>query len=398
MTDQPRQCDFCRSRDPRWQYGCGDFRLDDLVDTPGGWGSTGDWAACQPCDDLIQADDWVALSARMERQAAHLIEQDRARLDPMRAAHAGFRTYRTGTRKPFVLPPSPTTQASVYSRALDLQADVAHYLTDPAVHRRLAAITDERLVTIYYASVSQSEAAYVSPVVCQLLNQTYSSLPDVRLLPEDLLVPNGFVMPAEPLSVPMERTPDGRPYGAMRALSWLTVMPNAEDTFAPLGGAFLVGWLQMDPSHPSHLDPITIGIWPFSDLLSEALASVKTPGYRPAAELLFPWLGALNAFCHQQLLTGRRGPPERAVRRRLERAGREPSQVLVVELRRTQQHRAEPSGRHIAEDFSFSVSGHWRRQWHESIQDHRPRWINPYLKGNTDAPLRPRRRVFAIIH
>jgi hypothetical protein len=35
------------------------------------------------------------------------------------------------------------------------------------------------------------------------------------------------------------------------------------------------------------------------------------------------------------------------------------------------------------------VSGHWRKQFYRSTGEHRPKWIEPYVKGSEDQPLKP---------
>lgn len=87
--------------------------------------------------------------------------------------------------------------------------------------------------------------------------------------------------------------------------------------------------------------------------------------------------------------------PPRAVRRREQRAGREPSPVRVIALPGVRAASGEGSGgrdwRH-----RWVVRGHWRQQWYPSIQDHRPVWIAPHLKGPEDAPLLGGQKVYAV--
>jgi hypothetical protein len=52
-------CDFCSARDPVWVYPAREFAV-----AAYGWGSAGGWAACAPCADLIERDDWAALAER----------------------------------------------------------------------------------------------------------------------------------------------------------------------------------------------------------------------------------------------------------------------------------------------------------------------------------------------
>jgi hypothetical protein len=54
-------CDFCSSPRPRWSYPCPDFTVQ-------GYGSEGDWAACDECSLLVEADDREALALRSAEQ------------------------------------------------------------------------------------------------------------------------------------------------------------------------------------------------------------------------------------------------------------------------------------------------------------------------------------------
>lgn len=85
---------------------------------------------------------------------------------------------------------------------------------------------------------------------------------------------------------------------------------------------------------------------------------------------------------------------DRAAKRRLQRAGREPSSVRVISLRRSQN---DGGAAGIGRDYSHQwvVRGHWRQQWHPKRQVHRPVWIAPHIKGPEGAPLIGGEKVYA---
>jgi hypothetical protein len=60
LVPEKPKCDFCSSPDATWVYPSKDFTLIPEYR----WGSTGGWAACQPCSDLIEADDYAGLTER----------------------------------------------------------------------------------------------------------------------------------------------------------------------------------------------------------------------------------------------------------------------------------------------------------------------------------------------
>jgi hypothetical protein len=96
-------CDFCSARDPVWVYPARQFALAACA-----WGSSGGWAACAPCADLIECGEWAALAERAvdanPRLHAAVASGSAARMLAIEAArrlHALFRQARTGApRRP----------------------------------------------------------------------------------------------------------------------------------------------------------------------------------------------------------------------------------------------------------------------------------------------------------
>jgi hypothetical protein len=76
--------------------------------------------------------------------------------------------------------------------------------------------------------------------------------------------------------------------------------------------------------------------------------------------------------------------PPRAERRRTAQLGLPERDLRIVRLRRSIKSEEAPGTdwRH-----RWIVRGHWRKQWYPSMQDHRPLWIAPHVKGPAGAPL-----------
>jgi hypothetical protein len=71
----------------------------------------------------------------------------------------------------------------------------------------------------------------------------------------------------------------------------------------------------------------------------------------------------------------------------------------VVVLRRSEASTGVSSVDAVARDYScqWLVGGHWRQQYYPSTNEHRPIWIEPYVKGPEDKPFRaPAETVFAV--
>jgi hypothetical protein len=106
------QCDFCGSPEIHWVYPCRSF---DLI--PYDWGSDGDWAACVPCSNLIEAgmmDELVERTLKSYVESEQLINTDPKKVeyitDWVKALHAAFLDHRTGDRVPYV--PASITEIS----------------------------------------------------------------------------------------------------------------------------------------------------------------------------------------------------------------------------------------------------------------------------------------------
>jgi hypothetical protein len=87
---------------------------------------------------------------------------------------------------------------------------------------------------------------------------------------------------------------------------------------------------------------------------------------------------------------------DRAARRRLARAGQPASDIRVIHIRRSEHAPRASAGHGPArdQDHQWRVGAHWRTYWCGPSR-HRPedRWIDPYLAGPDDKPVRGTERV-----
>lgn len=107
------------------------------------------------------------------------------------------------------------------------------------------------------------------------------------------------------------------------------------------------------------------------------------------------------SWLRQRVVTSEKAEGVRQVARRIQREYKldETPRVSVVELRRREVvSRAEPAAPGEKRNFScrFVVHGHFRNQWYARRQEHAPKWIEAYVKGPNDAPLKASTRVFAV--
>ncbi len=88
-------CDFCSAQGPTWRYLVASFVAYELQDVVGE--SLGDWAACEVCHGLIEADQRKALVRRALERMPHRgeVPADVA-LAYIQKAHTGFFLNRRG--------------------------------------------------------------------------------------------------------------------------------------------------------------------------------------------------------------------------------------------------------------------------------------------------------------
>lgn len=87
--------------------------------------------------------------------------------------------------------------------------------------------------------------------------------------------------------------------------------------------------------------------------------------------------------------------PDRAARKRLRRAGREPAAVRVIELRRPK-NTGGTGDSNREYHHRWITRGHWRQHWYPKREVHRPVWIAPHIKGPEGAPLIGGEKVYAL--
>lgn len=110
---------------------------------------------------------------------------------------------------------------------------------------------------------------------------------------------------------------------------------------------------------------------------------------------------AAAQFLQLKVVAKERRTLPRAERRRREREGRPAPDVYAVVLRRAEHHDKPHTQAEAEEELTpeqvqhhreytcqWLVGGHWRRQFYPSVQEHRPKYIEPYIKGPTDRPMK----------
>lgn len=293
----------------------------------------------------------------------------------------------------------------VYSQALRAQLDVMAFAESPSaqdwIRRAERSVKPEgvspeagREFRIAMDAVKNADPYYWSPEMCDLLTQTAPSLPTCTL--SDDLLPNapypysGFFWFARPLPLPNSAPGDGD----IVAISWHSIVafgPGDDVGKTMCTPLFWVNW----PHHPGFL-PVTIFRW-FEDETTDDIIAKQDGGARFEAKVRY--FAAALTLLQQRLLVAEGRPAHRSVQRRLRGTTKDAPLIKVVHLRRMTRG-ASPSEESGPPDWScqWIVRGHWRQQYYRSKNEHRPRWIAPYVKGPEDKPLKtPRATVFAVV-
>lgn len=268
-------------------------------------------------------------------------------------------------------------------------------------------------VDLIYGTLLGAPPYYVSPEVCEVLATAAPGVPSYELRREDIPTRSGWLYFARPLTLDHQDDPNGI-LGNLIALSWTAMRVTGDPVHdrtgaargvgAPLSSADTVSihvYVQAK-DRPAGI-PLATTTWRFGEALSSLYergrATVDADGHPQYSQVMFQQLryfAAAMIFMGQELFPTRREPLPRATRKRLQRAGFDPgaetSEPRVVYLRRVGKRPdlgAETEAREIERDHRWWTRGHWRNQWYETEQRHKPIWIVPHLNGPDGLPIKP---------
>lgn len=184
-----------------------------------------------------------------------------------------------------------------------------------------------------------------------------------------------------------ERHPHVESVETIKLYAWTMAQPVSEDLRTP-----------------GRIDPVCVfeeHAWGHSSL--DELRDAKCPtdpdeiGTRAASLTIWRFFMAATTWLQQRILETSFGHLERHHRKRLAREHQTPlpSDVKIVELRRTEHepHHGEPLD--VQWHCRWIVSGHWRNQPYKA--ERKLIYINPYIKGPADQPLKiPSQTVYLV--
>lgn len=267
-------------------------------------------------------------------------------------------------------------------------------LQDPEVQDRVSAIG--RSTADEFASQLDRGATYwIASEVVRLLEVAAPSLPPVTPRFEDLPHPGGFAFFESPLATG-SRVPDVPGMDVDRSLvdsEGIRVMQWAHEGDEVVVVPYFVATSRTDISPTtSYGTPLGAYRWRYG----ESVVSDDVEGSdgldKTARVIMAFWL-----LSQQRIAQAHSQRVARATRRRAERANFEVPEdgIRVVTLRRFAPEAGEsPDPAGVDWSHRWIVGGHWRQQWYPTLEDHRPVWIAPYVKGPEHAPLVVKDRVY----
>lgn len=289
---------------------------------------------------------------------------------------------------------------AIYQHAIE--AGVQRLKPDLATAREQAQVMTEHET----ARLQLSELYFVSTDMAILAKAAARTMPDFRLVPEDLPSESGFIYFEEPIDIFEEVDGPGdltlvaacwgpcwgTEQGPALWITWYTDAAAAVEV-ARSAGNEVARWpsrllLQTEslysleglPTHCLGNDGVEIG-WNERDEHSQAAWS---------ATLKATWLLMMQPI-------GRVADAhfDRSSRRRLARADLPDPRVRVITLRHSPGPATGESGREF--HHRWVVRGHWRMQaCGEGRTERRPTWIVPHVKGPEGAPLLGGEKVYAL--
>lgn len=294
----------------------------------------------------------------------------------------------------------PTRNPVVETYAIHCAAG-AQALADPRVRDPRA---QAHLLARHEAERLANAALYwISPNMTALVLAAAPGMPPFRPTPEDLPAPYGLIYFAAPFA-----QADENPVADVAMLSDGSVHEIAGGRFAVCaatwgpwdyngrwtgGGTWFTFYTARHddiPGPPLRLDnECVVGALHTLPGEDPILREVARPD--GTASWMHVVLTAFRLMATSRTASRTPQPLARPFRRRAARAGvvraDEPVQLVDITTRPKPSRPVIP-GEGRSYRVRWVVDGHWRNQWYPSSGVHRPRWIEPYVKGPDGAPLR----------
>ena len=267
----------------------------------------------------------------------------------------------------------------------------------------------------YRSMLRNGDTFFMDRAFCDLVDYARRTIPDDLAFEKSWVFRrSGWMLMETPFDVPefvrdIEDNPVPQSYFKVAAISW-ELLPNGTTNVACYlnavsGRGFMMWtWFAIDDG-----DRVVDRIHRFEkDAAVENGVARRQDGLVPGTcvdgkqtDVMHEirWVYTAMHLMSQKLATTVRHRGDRSIRRRWER---DKSVLLpelnVVTLRRMQEARdKDPHGTSAVDwQWQWAVQGHWRNQWYPSDRAHKTKWIEDYVKGPVDKPMKPVATVFNV--
>lgn len=283
--------------------------------------------------------------------------------------------------------------------ALDTQLDLLRFWQSPdsteaaSTMQRMAEPTPpiSTIRKIQIQTLSGADPYFVTGPICSLIMVGAESLPDLPIGDIDIPGVLGFVYLSKPSA-------------GIGAFSWRKMSRKDED---PTGRKWEFGGPNPNAFLVTTYSSIPSGYWSLGSLTWDFLYGWGK-GWQDSAENMTENMGdsmmeqrrfiqAYFTFLSQPLVMRSVAPIQRQARKRAAAAGLEAPLLRIVSLRHPVR---QGTGKNQPREWNWQwiVKGHWRNQWYPSLQAHKLKWIESYVKGPEDKPLkRPNITIFNVV-
>lgn len=314
---------------------------------------------------------------------------------------------------------------SNYLKALEMRAKWLQWSLSPQAELTYGKTSAELAFPMYRnVLASAGDTFFMTKQFCELVDIARREIPDgLKFDPNWLVTKNGFMWLESPFATPLVEGEKGAKIPAEKlkisAIAWLEIPPG--ERMAGREQPTVTGTFEFLVFRDLMADGyIGFECWSYFALLpgDEVLERVRSfekesavvrqemaqesgnpdelGGYVPGRDMDMlhevRWLYTALHLMSQKLASNKQHEVNRNTRRRMQRE-RMPFQPFyrVVTLRRL----AEEQEKHGKKDqtmewqWQWRVHGHGRWQWYPSIGEHKYIWIEDFIKGPTDKPMKP---------
>jgi hypothetical protein len=262
----------------------------------------------------------------------------------------------------------------------------------------------------YKENLETADSYFMNRHFCELVEHARKTIPDnISFDSKWLQSKSGWMWIETPFDVPQRIEMEDGTIAEVKeplrisAIGWMHVPEGTRSTSRVAGpGAYMI--LTYQDFANWNPDSQGFGCWSYfmlqdGDLLGDRVAKFENEStvkggryYDRSLNALHEirWVYAALYLMSQRLTMRVAHPIDRHTRKRMAKQNTELPPILrVISLRRMEQERPKGASHPVDWQWKWEVRGHWRNQFCPSTGDHKPVFIEAYIKGPEEKPLKP---------